>query len=976
MKMRYRDAYLQLDSALNEGDNQVERLVAEVQLMRLCQREAHNKEFYDHYDRARHILQRIGEERGMLSERLQRRLRYAESELHIVASAYYYYVGLEQESIDALALIDEEDIEEDTTQYLNYLYQIGAGGILTQGTADEINQREWVRLMQCYQRSTNGGYLFWQANALQALSEHLFTPDSRRFLLNHNRPSVAMINIDDMPDTLMAGNLAQRSLELFRAYGDVYQTAGAYRTLASCYWGIGDFPSALICLERALENDTAIRQAPDLVASIHERLSLTYSALDEKPRSDEHRNFYLDIQEQTRQDRQLEARAEQLTGALAQLNRWIVAVMIMIPLTLLSLYLFYRLRRRNDRLFSQEREGKLEQDDAETISRLTEEEEETRERIASEGARLKAGKRRNIDNRAKIFLVNSITPLIDRMALEIEKLRKNKESEQVKADRLAYINEITDTIDEYNATLTEWIQLQQGELQLRIERFRLQELFDMMKRSRMSFRLKNISLNVEDTDAVVKADKTLTLFMLNTIADNARKFTASGGQVDISARSKDDYVEISVTDNGQGMNEEQLAGLFTHRISGGHGFGLLNCRGIIERYKKTSRLFSVCTLQAESEPGKGSRFFFRLPSGVRKAALLVLAMTWFSMPQAGAIDAPTRHAARFADSAYYSNIAGTYHQTMRFADSTRHYLQLCDHPDTSIIMGIANETAVAALALHQWDVYQQNNREYTQLYKEVTADHSLGSYVNSMQRSKQNRNVAIFMLVSLLVVIVLAYYLLYYRPQLQRRHLLEQQALADSRRRVEQKMQDVETLHDELHRREYELQQLHIDNNVTDNCLSSLKHETMYYPSRIRQLLEQDRSENGLKDVAELASYYKDLYALLARQASAQIEKPLADSDVMDYLFELIGKAAGEEPLQTEKTTGGDYVIYRTLLPRTPYREFFRPTKENIPFLVCRQIIRENSEATNRRGCGITAEPQGEGTLLTITTAKTWTTSK
>jgi len=975
MHMDYQQAYALLDTALRASNNQVERLVSEVQLMRLCQREARNKEFYDHYERARNTLRRIDEERSSLDSRLSRRMIYAESELHIVASAYYYYVGLEQESIDALKAIREDDIEEDTAQHLNYLYQIGAGGIITQGSAEYINMQEWDYLMRCYQRSLPGDYIYWQANALQGLSEHLFTAPMNRFLLDNKRPSVAMINLDGMPDSLLAGNLAQRSLELFRAYGDVYQTAGAYRTLASCYWNIEDYPSALICLEKALDEDPRISQAPQLVSSIHERLSLTYSALDDKPRSDEHRNSYLDIHEQTRQDRLLESRAEQLATSVKGLNRMIAAVLGMIAVTIVLLLWFYRLRRKNERRDSERLLSDAEQEGAEVMSRLAERQEEITEQLALTEGRIRDNKRRNLENRAKIFLVNSMMPFIDRMALEIDKLRRLNEPAAVKADRRSYVREIADTINDCNATLTEWIQLRRGDLQLHIESFSVNELFDMVKRSRMSFRLKGITLRVEPTEAVVKADKTLTLFMINTLADNARKFTDKGGNVDISATESNGYVEISVADTGCGMTDEQLSTLFTHHIKDGHGFGLLNCRGIIEHYKKLSKLFAGCTLSAESTLGKGSRLSFRLPAGIRRmvAFLLIHAAAVGAM---AASASPLDQAARFADSAYYSNIAGTYRATMLFADSARYYLQLCEQPDTSILMGIANETAVAALALHEWDVYQRNNSEYTQLYKEVTADHTLGHYVSRMQRARQSRNVAIGLLVTLLVVIVAAYYLLYYRPQLQRRHRAELRAMQRSRDAVEQKQRDTELMEDELRRAEYEQQQLYISNNVIDNCLSSLKHETMYFPSRIRLLLPDDDNNEALNDVAELTSYYKDLYSLLARQASEQIEATLFDEDAEAYLIELLTKAAGSDTLQPQQTISGPYRVSRIDMPHTPYRDFFTPSPQNIPFLICRQIVRENSEATNRRGCGIVAEPLGEGTRFTITTANTWTHSK
>ena len=67
-------------------------------MMRLCQRESRNKEFYDHHERALKALRRIDEERDMIPERTLNRLNYAESEFHIVTSTYFYYVGLEKEA--------------------------------------------------------------------------------------------------------------------------------------------------------------------------------------------------------------------------------------------------------------------------------------------------------------------------------------------------------------------------------------------------------------------------------------------------------------------------------------------------------------------------------------------------------------------------------------------------------------------------------------------------------------------------------------------------------------------------------------------------------------------------------------------------------------------------------------------------------------------------------------------------------------
>lgn len=49
---------------------------------------------------------------------------------------------------------------------------------------------------------------------------------------------------------------------------------------------------------------------------------------------------------------------------------------------------------------------------------------------------------------------------------------------------------------------------------------------------------------------------------------------------------------------------------------------------------------------------------------------------------------------------------------------------------------------------------------------------------------------------------------------------------------------DIELADDERKRIVYDIEKYHICNSVLDNCLSTLKHETMYYPSRIRQLVD------------------------------------------------------------------------------------------------------------------------------------------
>ena len=91
----------------------------------------------------------------------------------------------------------------------------------------------------------------------------------------------------------------------------------------------------------------------------------------------------------------------------------------------------------------------------------------------------------------------------------------------------------------------------------------------------------------------------------------------------------------------------------------------------------------------------------------------------------------------------------------------------------SVILDIRNESAVAALALHKWNVYRYNNSVYTQLYNIRSSDNTLGNYVRVMQISQTNKNVAVVFLVLLLLSVFPAYYVLYYRRVLTYRFNLD-----------------------------------------------------------------------------------------------------------------------------------------------------------------------------------------------------------
>lgn len=110
------------------------------------------------------------------------------------------------------------------------------------------------------------------------------------------------------------------------------------------------------------------------------------------------------------------------------------------------------------------------------------------------------------------------------------------------------------------------------------------------------------------------ADRERLIQVVGNLGANAIKFSPKGGLVTLAAVSDDSEVEVSVTDQGRGVPDEMKELIFERfkqvktedaTEKGGKGLGLSICKAIVEAHKGQ--------IGVESEPGKGSRFWFRVP---------------------------------------------------------------------------------------------------------------------------------------------------------------------------------------------------------------------------------------------------------------------------------------------------------------------------------------------------------------------------
>ena len=159
--------------------------------------------------------------------------------------------------------------------------------------------------------------------------------------------------------------------------------------------------------------------------------------------------------------------------------------------------------------------------------------------------------------------------------------------------------------------------IEAGRLDLRQEYFpAVEALVEVLETLRPLAAAKSISIvhSVPDDLALV-ADRTRFKQMLFNLLSNAVKFTPSGGRVEIAAASSEQFVEISVRDNGIGIPREEHEAIFEEfyqaaaATSGrreGTGLGLAITRRLVEGHGGTIRV--------QSEPGQGSCFTLRLPS--------------------------------------------------------------------------------------------------------------------------------------------------------------------------------------------------------------------------------------------------------------------------------------------------------------------------------------------------------------------------
>jgi two-component system sensor histidine kinase/response regulator len=182
-----------------------------------------------------------------------------------------------------------------------------------------------------------------------------------------------------------------------------------------------------------------------------------------------------------------------------------------------------------------------------------------------------------------------------------------------------YASDINKLINNTNVLLTnilDWSRIQLDRMEFHPKKTNIYELLKAQL-ALLSQTAKHKSINIQtevnnELDAYV--DKQMISAVIRNLLNNAIKFTPHNGKIIIAANKSNNNLQISVADNGVGMDDNKIKTLFLYEKTesekgtdgeSGTGFGLELCKEFVEMHKGKINVLSF--------PGKGSTFIVTLP---------------------------------------------------------------------------------------------------------------------------------------------------------------------------------------------------------------------------------------------------------------------------------------------------------------------------------------------------------------------------
>lgn len=206
---------------------------------------------------------------------------------------------------------------------------------------------------------------------------------------------------------------------------------------------------------------------------------------------------------------------------------------------------------------------------------------------------------------------NGFLGLTNLMADDAELLSKDEMVEIAGGIRKSAFN-VFDLLN----NLLDWSRNQQGLIPFRPEKINVSEILDECIEGLDGIAAnKNISLQLSVAGNLeCYGDENMIKTIIRNLISNALKFTPRGGSVYVEVVEQDSDVQFCVADTGIGMSGEMLSKLFRvdEKINRpgtekepSTGLGLIICYDFVKKHNGK--------IWAESQPEKGTRFFFTIP---------------------------------------------------------------------------------------------------------------------------------------------------------------------------------------------------------------------------------------------------------------------------------------------------------------------------------------------------------------------------
>ncbi|NLF41914.1 MAG: HAMP domain-containing histidine kinase, partial [Bacteroidales bacterium] len=211
-------------------------------------------------------------------------------------------------------------------------------------------------------------------------------------------------------------------------------------------------------------------------------------------------------------------------------------------------------------------------------------------------------------------LKNAFTSILGLSELMIKDYEKLSKDDRIEFARL--IHQTSKNTFALLENLLQWARTQNGNIPFSPQKHNLSLVVDacyeVLKNQAL---LKNVELkNNVPPYIFIHADIEMLKTIIRNIASNAIKFTRNNGVVNINANISNNQVEISVIDNGIGMDDKTKNSLFNlaeskskKGTSGemGTGLGLILCKEFILKHGGS--------INVESQVNKGTSISFTIP---------------------------------------------------------------------------------------------------------------------------------------------------------------------------------------------------------------------------------------------------------------------------------------------------------------------------------------------------------------------------